>query len=96
MANDLRENLIITELDEKIRIDSFHCERKELNKFLQEKALYNNQNLLSKIYAYINSKSENLVGFISLSAFRVNKTMKIADKPIYCMCNMSVLESLIL
>ncbi len=51
---------------------SFCCENDDVNKFFQEKANFNNQNLLSKLYIYINQINKEIAGFITLSTFRLN------------------------
>jgi len=64
-------DLIITEINDQLDTESFHCQNDKVNDFLHNFAIYNNQNLLSKVYVLIEKGPNNLVGIISLSAYRL-------------------------
>lgn len=64
-------DLIITEINDQLNLESFHCQNHKVNEFLRNFALYNNQNLLSKVYILVEKDNNNLVGFFSLSAYRL-------------------------
>lgn len=72
MSNDIKANLIIKKFFKELKTDSFCCENDDVNKFFQEKANFNDQNLLSKLYICINQINKEIAGFISLSTFRLN------------------------
>lgn len=63
---------LITEINQQLDTDSFNCQNEKLNEFLHKYALYNNQNLLSKVYVLIDEITEAIAGVISLSAYRLN------------------------
>ena len=65
-------HFIITEINDQLNIDSFHCQNDIMNEFLHNYALYNNQNLLSKVYVLIDRDTKDIAGVISLSAYRLN------------------------
>ena len=61
-------NFIITEINDQLNIDLFHGQNDKVNEFMHKYALYNNQNLLSKIYVLVDNDTMNIAGVISLSA----------------------------
>ena len=69
MFNDIRKDLLIIELSDDIKTNSFCCEKDDLNTFFHERSKYNNKQLLSKIYIYFNTKTNVVIGFISLSCY---------------------------
>lgn len=75
MSDDIRKDLLIIEIKDQIELSSFCCENDELNEFLHEKARFNEENLISKIYLYYNRVSKKVVGFITLS----NYMLRLAD-----------------
>ena len=75
MSDPIRKDLIIIELKDDIELSQFHCESEELNEFLHEKAVYNEENLISKVYLYYHTKDKKIVGFITLS----NYMLRLAD-----------------
>lgn len=75
MSDPIRKNLIIIEIRDTIDLSLFCCENEELNKFLKEKARFNEENFLSKVYLYINKNDENVIGFVTLS----NYMLRLAD-----------------
>jgi len=65
-------SFIITEIYNQLKTDSFNCQNDKVNEFIHKYALYNNQNLLSKVYVLIDKDTESIAGVISLSAYRLN------------------------
>ncbi len=65
-------SFFITEIHDQLKIESFHCQNDSVNEFMHEYALYNNQNLLSKVYVLIDEDKEAIAGIVSLSAYRLN------------------------
>ena len=65
-------NLISTEINDGLKIDSFHCQSDKVNEFFHTNALYNNQNLLSKVYVLVDKDTDAIAGIITLSAYRLN------------------------
>ena len=62
----------ITEISDQLITESFHCQNDKVNEFIHEHALYNNKNLLSKVYVLIDEDTEAIAGVVSLSAYRLN------------------------
>jgi len=85
VSDPIRKDLIIIELDDEIELSYFQCESKELNEFLHEKARYNEESLISKIYLYYHRTSKKVVGFITLSNYMLrlaeSKTFGIQKVP---------------
>jgi len=75
VSDNIRKDLFIIEIEDDIELSSFCCESEDLNDFLHEKALINEENLLSKIYLYYNRITKKVVGFITLS----NYMLRLAD-----------------
>jgi len=72
LANKIADEYLIKELENETQFTSFSCADKDLNDFLINNAKSNNDNLISKTYIYYNQVSEEIIGFISLSAYRLN------------------------
>lgn len=64
--------LLFSEINERQNITSFHCQNENVNEFLNKYALYNNRNLLSKVYILTDKDTEDIAGIVSLSAYRLN------------------------
>ncbi len=75
MSDYIRKDLIIIEIEDHIELSSFCCENEELNEFLYEKARFNEENLISKIYLYYNRITKKVVGYSTLS----NYMLRLAD-----------------
>ena len=69
---DFEKYLIFNEIDKDTDVNSFICEKEDLNDFLYEKALNNNQQCLSKVYLLENTSNNEIVGYIALSTYRAN------------------------
>ena len=65
-------NLLVKEIDDNIRINNFCCKNKEVDSFLQEKALENNKNYYSKVYILLDIETSESVGLITLSSYILN------------------------
>ncbi len=65
-------NLFISEIQEYQNITIFHCQNENVNEFLIKHALYNNRNLLSKVYILIDRDFDEIAGIFTLSAYRLN------------------------
>ena len=63
---------IFTEIHDQLDLISFHCQNDGVNDFLRKHALFNNQNLLSKLFVLLDQDSEAIAGIITLSAYRIN------------------------
>lgn len=79
MSELKKEDLIYIEINDRIDISTFYCESEELNKFFHEKSKYNNRYLLSKVYICLNTKKNEIAGFITLS----NYSLRLADSKKY-------------
>ena len=75
MSDPIRKDFIIIEIQDNIDLSLFRCESEELNKFLNKKAKFNEKNLLSKVYLYLNKNNEKVIGFVTLS----NYMLRLAD-----------------
>jgi len=65
-------NFIITEINDQLNIDLFHSQNDQVNEFIHKNALYNNKNLLSKVYVLVDKDQIYIAGIISLSAYMLN------------------------
>ncbi len=79
MNEEIIKNLIFIEINDTTNISNFYCNNEELNSFFREKALKNNQNLLSKVYICLNIINHEIAGFITLS----NYLLRLADSKLY-------------
>ena len=69
LVEEIRNRLGLYEINDKMKIDEFHCENEEVNTFFCESALEFNKNNISRVYVAINKDTKDIVGFITLSAF---------------------------
>lgn len=65
-------SFIITEIYKQLKLESFNCQNDKVNDFLHRYALYNNQNLISKVYVLVEQDTKDIAGVISISAYRLN------------------------
>jgi len=72
LSNEKGSNFLIKKVENEIHSSSFYCSNEEVNDFFYNLAKFNHDQLLSKVYIYYNPKNEEIIGFISLSAYRVN------------------------
>lgn len=72
VSNGIGRNFIIKKLENEIQASSFYCSNEEVNEFFYNFAKFNQDQLLSKIYIYYFPLMKEVIGFISLSAYRVN------------------------
>ncbi|MHA1490007.1 MAG: hypothetical protein ACTSRI_10160 [Promethearchaeota archaeon] len=69
---DNENDILIRIIDEECNLKSFKCEKDIVNKFFYKKSIFNNKNLLSKVYIIENIRNKNIIGFFTLSIYRLN------------------------
>lgn len=69
---DIEDNILIKEIDEDCNLKSFKCEKDIVNKFFYKNSLFNNINLLSKVYIIENIGNKDIIGYFTLSTYRLN------------------------
>ena len=65
-------DLIFKEIDENIIIDKFDCGNEDINYFLKNLALNNQERKLSRAYAFVLKDSKEIIAFFTLSASQLN------------------------
>jgi hypothetical protein len=65
-------DLIFKEIDENIIIDKFDCGNEDINYFLKNLALNNQERKLSRAYAFVLKDSLEIIAFFTLSASQLN------------------------
>jgi len=69
---DIENDILIREIDEECNLKSFKCKKDIVNKFFYKKSIFNNKNLLSKVYIIENIRNKDIIGYFTLSTYRLN------------------------
>jgi len=69
---DLENSILIREIDKECNLKSFKCENEIVNKFFYSKSIFNNEHLLSKVYIIENIRNKEIIGYFTLSTYRLN------------------------
>ncbi len=64
--------LIFKEINKEMIIDHFDCGNDDINYFLKNLAMCNQERKLSKTYAFYMKESEKIIAFFTLSASQLN------------------------
>ena len=65
-------DLSFKEIDKTAKIERFDCENEEINYFLKELALLNQERKLSNIYTFTLKQSNEIIAYFTLSASQLN------------------------
>ena len=65
-------DLLFKEITKEMRSDHFNCGDDDINYFLKNLAMYNQERKLSKTYAFYLKESKEIIAFFTLSASHLN------------------------
>ncbi len=69
--SDIEDYLFIREIEEEDNVQSFSCDEKDVNDFFHNNSVFNNKNLLSKVYILENLTTKEIIGYFALGTYRL-------------------------